>query len=39
MLEVVYCLPEERNTEQAAVVVFKQQPGGEERRPRVKKHI
>lgn len=34
MLEVVYSLPEERNAEQAAVVVFEQQPGGGERRER-----
>lgn len=32
VLEVIYSLPEERDTEQAAVVVFKQQPGGEDTR-------
>lgn len=29
VLEVIYCLPEESDTEQAAFTVFKQQPGGE----------
>lgn len=28
VLEVIYSLPEEGDTEQTAVVVFKQQPGG-----------
>lgn len=36
MPEVVYSLPEERDTEQAAVVVFEQQPGGDVRRPGIK---
>lgn len=31
VLEVIYSLPEESDTEEAAVVVFKQQPGGHER--------
>lgn len=30
VLEVIDSLPEESDTEQAAVVVFKEQPGGEE---------
>ena len=33
VLEVIYSLPEEGDTEQATVAVFKQQPGGE------RKHI